>query len=83
MQKHPLAGCFSTVFSILDCLLEDDTTCEDLMGDQKPLVWKIWQRGRNDGEMKRDFKDTIYWYMECGKYGRCKYISNRLFRRVN
>lgn len=54
----------------IDCLLEDDTTCEDLMGDQKPLVWKIWQRGRNDGEMKRDFKDTIYWYMECGKYGR-------------
>lgn len=43
---------------------------EDLMQGRKPLIWKIWQQGGNGEEMSRDFRDTVYWYMECGKFGR-------------
>ncbi|MDE7326909.1 MAG: hypothetical protein K2N63_11680, partial [Lachnospiraceae bacterium] len=44
--------------------------CEDLIRDRKPLVWKIWQQVGNGAQMSRDFKDAMYWYMECGKFGK-------------
>ena len=43
---------------------------EDLMQGRKPLIWKIWQQSGNGEEMSRDFRDTVYWYMECGKFGK-------------
>ncbi len=43
---------------------------ENLVQDLKPLVFKIWQQVGDGAQMSRDFKDTVYWYMECGKFGR-------------
>lgn len=51
-------------------VMGDDLAGEDLMQGRKPLVWKIWQQSGNGGEMSRDFKDTVYWYMECSKFGK-------------
>lgn len=59
--------------------VEDAPVCENPVQARKPLVWKIWQQADNGAEMSRDFKDALYWYMECGKHGKklaaCKMIT--------
>ncbi len=53
-----------------DNIVGDDSVNEDLMQGRKPLIWKIWQQSGNGEEMSRDFRDTVYWYMECGRFGK-------------
>lgn len=48
----------------------DAPVCENPVQARKPLVWKIWQQAGNGAEMSRDFKDALYWYIECGKHGK-------------
>lgn len=53
-----------------DNVMGEELGNEDLMQGRKPLIWKIWQQSGNGEEMSRDFRDTVYWYMECGKFGK-------------